>query len=159
RDDRDHVERRDALGDAEDRPDPGIDGLHHGVRRARRGDEDARGVGAGLPDGVHDGVEDRHTAVEGGLAALARCHPGDHVRAAVEHRGAVERALAAGQPVDDDPARAVDQDAHAAAPPAPFEAATAWAAASSSELAVWNRASRSRTAASAAFVPTIRTTI
>ena len=43
--------------------------------------------------------------------------------------------------------------------PRPCDAATAWAAASSSEDAVTNCASSRRTAASAAFVPTIRTTI
>src|SRR4029079_12734757 len=120
------------------------------------GDEDAGRVGAGLANGVHDGVEHGHTAVQGCLAALARRHPGDDLRPIVEHRRAVEGAFAAGEAVDDDPARPIDEDAHATAP---FDAATAWAAASSRVSAVWNCASRRRTAASAAFVPTIRTTI
>ena len=104
-DDRDHVERRDALGDAEDRPDPGGGRLHDRVRRAGRRDEDARRVGAGLADGVGDRVEHGHPAVQRGLAALAGRHPGDDLGAVLEHRGAMERALAAGQAVDDDPAR------------------------------------------------------
>ena len=47
-------------------------GLHDRVRRAGGRDEDARGVGAGLADGVGDRVEHRHRPVQGGLAALAR---------------------------------------------------------------------------------------
>src|SRR4029079_15475252 len=94
--------------------------------------------------------------VEGGLAALARRHAGDDVRAVFEHRGPVARALPAREPVDDGPARAIDQDAHAAAP---FDAATACAAATSRVSAVWNWASRRSTAASAAFARTIGRTI
>jgi hypothetical protein len=37
----DHVERGDALGDAEDRRDPRRCGLHHRIRRAAGRDEDA----------------------------------------------------------------------------------------------------------------------
>src|SRR6185369_1179077 len=47
-------------------------------------------------------------------ASITRGHADDDVRSVLEHRRAVERALAAGQAVDDDPAPAVDQDAHAA---------------------------------------------
>src|SRR5688572_32795715 len=71
-DSRDHVERRDAFGDAEDGGDPGVRGLHHGVWRPGGRDEDERSVRTGLADGLGDGVEDRDRAVEGGLAALAR---------------------------------------------------------------------------------------
>ncbi len=79
-------------------------------------------------DGLGDGVEDRNRAVERRLAALARCHPGDDVRAVLLHRPAVELALAAGDAVDDQPRLGSDEDAHAAAP---RDAATALAAASS----------------------------
>ena len=61
-----------------------------------------------------------------------------------------------GDALDEEPRLGPDQDAQAAAP---RDAATAFAAASSSEAAVSKCACSSRTAASAAFVPTIRTTI
>src|SRR4029079_17501314 len=155
-DDRDHVERRDPLRDAEDRLDSGRGGFHHRVGGAGSRHEDARGVGAGLADGVGHRVEDRNASVERRLAAFARGHPRDDLGAVLEHRLAVEGSFAAGQAVHDGPAGSIDEDAHATAA---FDAATAWAAASSSVSAVWNCASRRRTSASAAFVPTIRTTI
>src|SRR5207342_3976909 len=111
---------------------------------------------AGVADRLGDRVEDRHAPVERGLAALARGHAGDDPGAIFLHRPAVELALASGDALDEESRRGSDDDAHAAAP---RDAATAFAAASSSEAAVAKCACSSRTAASAAFVPTIRTTI
>ena len=113
---RQHVEGRHALGDADDQRHAGVGRLEHRVGREGRGDEDARGVRAGLRDRLGDGVEDRHAAVEGRLAALARRDAGDDVRAVLEHRGRVELALAAGDALDQEPRLAVDEDAHAAVP-------------------------------------------
>ena len=61
---RQHVERRDALGDADDERHVGVGRLEHRVGREGGGHEDARGVRAGLRDRLGDGVEDRHAAVE-----------------------------------------------------------------------------------------------
>src|SRR3954453_11755347 len=155
-DDRDHVEHRDPLGDAEDRPNPGVNGLEDGVGRARRRYEDARGVRAGLAHGFDHRVEYGHPAVDRPLPALARRHTGDDRSAVVDHRAAVEFALTTRDPGHDQPGVAVDQDAHAVTP---RDAATALAAASSRLAAVSNCASRRSAPASAAFVPTIRTTI
>ena len=60
---------------------PAADRLHDGVGRAGGRDEDAGRVGAGLADRLGDRVEDRDRAVERGLAALARRHAGDDLRA------------------------------------------------------------------------------
>src|SRR6185436_4608529 len=172
----DHVECRDALGDAEDRPDTCDRRLHHRVRRTGGGDEDQGRVRAGLLDGLGHRVEDRDAAIKGRLAALARCHARDDVRAVGLAGPGVELTLAPGDALDDEPRVPADEDAHArrstapvasaapgapGAPPpvAPREEATAFAAASSREDAVWKWASSRRTAASAALVPTIRTTI
>ena len=51
--------RRDVLGDADHRPDAGVDRLVDGVGREARRDEDQRRVRAGLGDRVGDRVEDR----------------------------------------------------------------------------------------------------
>src|SRR5260221_3210393 len=156
-DDRDHVEGRDALGDAEDRGDAGGYGLEDRVGGARCRDENATGVRARLGDGFGDRVEDRDAPVEGPLTALAGRHARDDLRPVRLHGPGMELALAAGDPLDDEPGVVADEDAHAAL--AAFAAATAFAAASSSEDAVSNRAARRRSAASSAFVPTIRTII
>src|SRR6185503_9012356 len=163
--------RRDPLGDAEDRGDSRCRGLQDRVRCAAGRDEDAGGVRAGLANAVGDGVEDRHSVVQRLLAALARGHAGDDVRAVGLHRAGVELALAAGDALDQEARVAPDEDAHPAGPAAParatpaaparaaFADATAFAAASSSDAAVAKCASSSRRAASSAFVPTMRTTI
>ena len=65
-----HLVRRQALGDADHRLDPGVDGLVDRVRREARRDEDHRRVRAGLVDRLGDGVEDRDALDV--LAALAR---------------------------------------------------------------------------------------
>ena len=116
RDDAQHVQRRDALGDAEDRADAGRDRLQHRVRRARSRNVDDARVGAGLTDGLGDGVEDRHRAVDGAQAALAGRHAGDDLRAPRrDHLAGVELALAAGDALDEQPRVAADEDAHAGA--------------------------------------------
>src|SRR4029079_3625488 len=115
---RDHVERRDALGDAEDRLDPRVCRLHHRIRCAGGRDEDAGRVRAGLADRVDHGVEHGDAAVDRGLATLAGRHPGNDRRAVLEHRPGVEFALAAGDAVDEQPRVGPDEDAHAGLPAA-----------------------------------------
>ena len=90
--------------------DPGVDRLVDRVRREARRDEDHRRVRARLVDGVGDGVEDRDALDV--LAALARRHAGDDLRAVAAVAQPVERALAAGQPLDDELRVAVDDDRH-----------------------------------------------
>ena len=53
-----HVVNRDVLGDADHRPDPGVDRLVDGVGGEAGGDEDERGVGSGLGNRVGDRAED-----------------------------------------------------------------------------------------------------
>ena len=88
---------------------------------------------------------------------LSGRHAG-HDRGAVGlHGTGMELALTSGDALDHEPRVAPDEDAHRL--PSPADAATAFAAASSSEVAVSNFAAWSSSAASAAFVPTMRTTI
>ena len=54
-----HVEHRDALGDADDERDAGVDRFQDGVGGERRRHVDAGGGGAGLLHGLGDGVEHR----------------------------------------------------------------------------------------------------
>ena len=154
--DRDHVEGRDALGDAEDRRDPRVGGFQDRVRRAGCRDEDARRVGAGLADGVDHGVEDRHGAVERVWPPLPGVIPAT-IR--VPYSSIARLWKSPSRPVMPWTTRRVSGPMRTLMRHAPRDAATALAAASSSDAAVVNRASSSRTAASAAFVPTIRTTI
>ena len=74
---------------------PAVGGLHDRIGRPGRRHEDQGGVRAGLADGLGDRIEDRHRAIERRLAALARGHAGDDVRA-VRHarppRGSHPRA-------------------------------------------------------------------
>ena len=108
--DLDHVQRRDALGDAADQVDPGVGAFHDGVGRGERRHEDAGGVGPGLPDGVGDGVEDGPVQVLG--PALARRHAGHDLGAVFDHARGVEGALGPRDPQDHDLGAFVDQDAH-----------------------------------------------
>src|SRR3954454_21944970 len=153
------VVRRDALGDADDRLDPGIGGLEHGVGREARRHEHHRGVRSRLLDRLVERVE--HRDAFDVLAALARRHARDDVRpvALVVHR--VERALAARDARDADARLLVDEDAHALTPAPDFASSTTrWAA--SSIVASTCRPCRSASARSrrpsSSFVPSRRTT-
>ena len=79
--DLDHVEHRDALGDADDQRDLGIDRLQDRVGGAGRRHVDDAGVGAGRRLRLGDGVEDRQAEVRS-VPPL----PGDD---AADHLGAV----------------------------------------------------------------------
>ena len=85
-DDLEHVEGRDPLGDAEDRADPGTDGLEDGVRRARRRDDRCRPCSAPVRlDRLGDRVEDRDAAVDARsgrpCSGSPRRRPGSRTRA------------------------------------------------------------------------------
>jgi hypothetical protein len=102
--------RRDVLGDADDGADPRIDRLVDRVGREPSRDEDQGRVRTRLLDGLGDRVEDGNPVHV--LAALARRHPCDDIGAVVAVAEAVEAALAAGQPLDDEPRVVVDDDGH-----------------------------------------------
>ena len=112
RDNRNHVECRYPLGDAEDRRDARPGRLEDGVGRTGRRHENARGVGALFADGLLDGVEHGDPIVERLLAAFPGCHAGHERSAVVEHRARVEVALPAGDSLDDESRVAANQDAH-----------------------------------------------
>ena len=74
-----HVERRDALGDADDQVDFRIGRFHNRVRRERRRHEDNRGVGAGLVGGLAHSIENRPALMR--RPTLARRHAANDLRA------------------------------------------------------------------------------
>ena len=89
---------------------PGVDRLVDRVGREAGRHEDHRRVRARLGDGVGDGVEDGNPLDV--LAALARRDAGDDLRAVALVAQAVERALGAGQALDDELRVPVDDDRH-----------------------------------------------
>ena len=103
---------RDVLGDADDGFDPGVDRFVDGVGGETRRDEDERGVRPGLGDGVRDRAEDRDALDV--LAGLAGRDAGDDLGAVRAVAEAVEAALAAGEPLDDETGLGPDEDRHQA---------------------------------------------
>src|SRR6056297_3212154 len=148
-----HVVHRKALGDAYDELDPGVDGLVDRVDGEGRRHEDAADVRAGLLDRVADGVE--HGNAHMLLATLARRHATDQVASVLLHLPGVESAVAASDPLDDDPAALVGEDAHCA-PPA---SSRAFCTASSMVTAGCSSLPSSILRPSSSFVPVRRTTI
>ncbi len=108
--DLDHVEDRDAFGDADDQRQFGVDGLQDGVAGERRRDVDHRRIGAGFFDRLGHGVEDRQGQVLG--AALARRHPADHAGAVGNGLFGMERSLGAGKALADDLGVGIDENSH-----------------------------------------------
>ena len=104
--------RGHAFRDADDGRDAGVDGLVDRVGREGRRHEDHRGVRSLLRHGLCNGVEDGHPFDV--LAALARRHARDEVRAVGAVAEAVEAALRAGQALDDEASVVVDDDRHQA---------------------------------------------
>ncbi len=102
--------RGDALGDADDRSDAGVDRFVDRIRGEPGGHEDEGRVGATLGDSLRDRVEDRH-AVDV-LPALSRRDARDEIRPVGVVATRVERALATGEPLDDEARLAVDDDRH-----------------------------------------------
>ena len=98
------------LGDADHGADPGVDRLVDRIGSKPRGHEDQRRVRAGVGDGFGNRVEDRHALDV--LAALPRRDAGDEIRPVGAIAQAVEAALGAGQPLDDELGVVVDDDRH-----------------------------------------------
>ena len=105
-----HVEDGDALGDADDEVELGVDRLEDGVGGEGRRHVDRGGGGAGRLLGLGDGVEDREADV--GLAALSGGDAADHPGAVGDGLLGVEGALGAGQALADDAGVLVDEDGH-----------------------------------------------
>ena len=105
-----HVEDRDALGDADDELELGVDRLEDGVGGEGRRHVDRGGGGAGRLLGLGDGVEDRQADV--GLAALSGRDAADHPGAVGDGLLGVEGALGAGEALADDRGVLVDEDGH-----------------------------------------------
>ena len=108
--DLEHVQDRDALGDADDHPDANVRRLEDGVGGEGGRDIDHGGVGAGLLDGIVDRVEDRAVEVLG--AALAGGHAPHQVGAVGDGLFAMEGTLLASEALTNDPGVFVDQYAH-----------------------------------------------
>lgn len=95
-----HVLHGDALGDADDDFDACFGGLHDGVGSKCRRHEDDRCVGAGLLNGIVNGVEYR--LVQVGFAAFAGRDAAYYVGTVFNHLGCVESTFFAGESLDDD---------------------------------------------------------
>ena len=108
--DPDHVEDRNALGDADDERDLRIDRLEDRVGGKGRGHVDDAGVGAGGGFGLGDGVEDREAEMD--LPALPRRDAADHLRAVLDGLLGMERAVLAGKALADDAGIGIDEDGH-----------------------------------------------
>src|SRR5690606_5517759 len=152
--DADHVEHRHALGDADDELDAGVGRFEDRVRRERRWHVNDANRGAGRALRVRDGIEDRQPEVL--LAAAARRHAADHLRAVGQALLRVERALLAGQALANNFRLGVDQNAHAV-PPA---RATTFEAASVNPVAATTSSPLSASSCRpfSTFVPSSRTT-
>jgi hypothetical protein len=155
-DDGDHVQGRDALGDAEDRGDPGVHRLQHGIRCAAAGTKmhDVFARSRGRP---RRRCRRRGRAIERGLAALARRDAGHDGGAVLEH-GRLWNSPS--RPVMPWTTSRVSRPTRMLMRRLPARPATAFVAPPRQALvAVSNRASGEDRAASSALVPTMRTTI
>src|SRR5690606_18896754 len=148
-----HVDGRDAFGDADDQLDAAESRFEDGILAERSRNVDHRSVGAGGFHGFLDGVEHRQAEVGG--AALAGGHAADHLGAVGDGLLGVESALATGEALADDFGVFVDQDAHYL-PSAALT--TCWAASVRLVAAMMFRPLSARTLApSSALLPSRRT--
>jgi len=86
---------------------PRVFRFQNGICRERRRNEDDGGVGAGLLDGLGDGVEDRPALVDG--SALARGDPANDDSPVVCRALGVESAFLAGDALHDETSVFIDQ--------------------------------------------------
>ncbi len=105
-----HIQCRNAFGDADDELDPTESRFEDRVLAERRRHVDHRGVSTGGLNGLPNGIEYRQTEVHG--AALARRDAADHLRAVGNGLLGVEGTLRAGEALANDLGVLVDQYAH-----------------------------------------------
>ena len=154
---REHVERGNALGDAEDRADAGPDRLEDRVRRAGGRDVDAARIRRRSPRTASATVSKTGTRPSRAVwPPLPGVIPATMF---VPYSSIAREWNSPSRPVMPWTTRRVSRPTRMLTTPPPSAAATALAAASSRLVAVSNRASVSSRAASSAFVPTMRTTI
>src|SRR5687768_3055123 len=150
-----HVQRRDALGDADRQRDLRIGSFHDRVGRKWGRNENHRRVRSGLPTSIMHAVKDRPTLV--GRATFAWRDASDNARAVRRRRLRVEGSFASGQALDDEPGVPVEEDCHDYR----RASATTFSAASPIESAVvkFKLLSRMICLPSSTLVPSIRITI
>ena len=105
-----HIQRRNALGDADDQFHLSIGGFHDRVGGKWRRHEDHRRIRPSLVDRFLHSVEDRPAFVSG--AALAGSHSADDLGSVLRTGLRVECAFPPGQPLHDDSRRFIYQNAH-----------------------------------------------
>src|SRR5690606_9666902 len=105
-----HVDGRDAFGDADDQLDAAEGRFQDRVLAERSRNVDHAGGGASLFNGFLYGVEHRQAQVSG--TALARGHAANHLGAVGDGLFGVESALRAGEALADYLGVFIDQDAH-----------------------------------------------
>src|SRR3569623_1880237 len=105
-----HVDHRNALGDAYDSSDAGVGGFQYRIGRVRCRHVDHGGVRLGGRDGVAHGIEHRPFEME--LPALARRYAADQLRAVFDGLLGVKRALLAGETLTDHARIFIDQNRH-----------------------------------------------
>ena len=106
-----HVQHRNAFGDADDQLDAGIGRFQNRIGRERRRHVDHRRIRAGLAHRRRDGIEHRQTQMH--LSTLARRHAADQLGTVGNCLLGMEGALLAGEALADHPGVFVDQNAHA----------------------------------------------
>src|SRR5579872_544302 len=110
----DHVEHRNAFGDADDQRNFGIDRLADRIRRAGWRHINHAGIRAGLLARFRDRIEYRQA--EMGRTAFAGGSAADHLGAVSNGGFRMERAVLAGKTLADDLVVFVDQDGHGLTP-------------------------------------------
>src|SRR6266568_2328523 len=149
-----HVEDRNAFGDANDQGKTRVGGFQNGVRGVRWGNEKDGRVRAGCFCGFGDGVEDGTLQVL--CAALAGCNATNNVGSVLDHLLSVKSAFAPGESLDKQTCFLVYKDAHRA-PPASLT--TFWAPSFMSLAMVkFSALSRRICWPSSTLVPSMRTT-
>src|SRR5712671_1506268 len=122
--DADHIEDRDALGDADYQRDPGIGCFEDRVGGKGRRHVDHGRIAAGIGARLVDGVEDREVEMAG--TTFTRRHATNHLGAVGDRLLGVEGALGAGETLAQHLGRSVNEYRHQAA--SLTAATTFWAA-------------------------------
>lgn len=105
----DHIQRRNAFGDADDQGDARVGGFHNRVGGERRRNVNDGHIRAGFFDGVGDRIEDRKAFVR--RAAFAGRDAADNVRAVIAHLQGVESSFLAGESLDNQTSVFINQNA------------------------------------------------